>query len=443
MRANTARPNPVKRLLVTAMAVLLICGIGVFAFNRIAHAVADAKQQATALQTRSVSFLAVGDNLPDNGIGAWADAQAGAPGDGVYDFSGLYAPIKDYVQNADLAYCKEETHCGGDEIGPKGYPSFNTPDATADALIDTGFDLIGSATNHCYDWGYFDANDHSCQLWAGKDVVFTGTYNSQKAYESIATKTVNDITFSLLDYTYGVNGYTQSQLPPHTVKFIDKDLIASDVAKAREISDVVIVVMHWGTENQTEPDALQLEYAQFCADLGVDIVVGSHPHVIGPLAWLDGKDGKKTLCAYSLGNFISNHEAPGFDNELEGMLTCTFMRSARNAQSEGDKASDARTDKKDSAAEEGVVTSTCVKDGIEYTISIADVTWIPLVNHTTASDHAVYALKDYTEELADAHSCFGGDGKAAIAWLRERSHEVVNSLGSEFTIDDTPGKTAA
>ena len=82
------------------------------------------------------------------------------------------------------------------------------------------------------------------------------------------------------------------------------------------------------------PDSDQLAYAQLLSDLGVDVVLGSHPHVIGPLAWVEGASGNRTLVAYSLGNFLSNHDAPAPLNELEGMLSCTFVKDANGVRVE-------------------------------------------------------------------------------------------------------------
>ena len=100
----------------------------------------------------TVHFVAVGDNLPEIKIAEYADAQAGEVGDGDYDYRPVYAQVKPIIEAADLAYVNQETHLGGDDIGPKGYPSFNTTDQMADAIVDTGFDLVASASNHSYDW---------------------------------------------------------------------------------------------------------------------------------------------------------------------------------------------------------------------------------------------------------------------------------------------------
>ena len=349
---------------------------------------------AATLQDARVSFVAVGDNLPETSIGAYADARAGEAGDGLYDYRPIYAAVKPYIESADLAYIKQETHLGGDEIGPRGWPSFNTTDAMADAIVDAGFDLVASASNHAYDWGYFGAVEHSRSVWNQKPVAFTGTAVNEEEAQAIPVVERNGISFALLDYTYGVNGYAQGDLPSYAVNFIDEERIAADVARAHEMADVVLVAMHWGTENLTEADAEQQRLAQFLADLEVDVVLGSHPHVIGPLAWVQGASGHRTLVAYSLGNFISRHEAPALENELEGMLSCDFVR------------------------EDGVV-------------SIQNVVWTPLVNHTEEGAFSVYALKDYTPELAARHT-FLSQLDDPIGQLGALTRQVI---GEEFPID--------
>ena len=392
-RARQKKTQLLPVVIVLAALFVVGCALGIRA------ALAPAPEAPPALEgpTR-VSFVAVGDNLPEIEMAAYADAQAGETDDGDYDYTPIYAPIRDYVQAADLAYVKQETHLGGDDIGPKGYPSFNTTDRMADAIVDTGFDIVGSASNHSYDWGYFGANDHSREVWNAQPVAFAGTASSAEEAEKIATVERNGITFALLDYTYGVNGYDQEDLPDYAVSYMDKDRIEADVARAKELADVVLVAMHWGTENLMEADDTQRDYAQFLADLGVDVVLGSHPHVIGPMTWLTGEGGNQTLVAYSLGNFTSSHEAPHIQNELEGMLSCDFVKE---------------------------------EDG---EVRIENVTWVPLVMHTDGTSFAVYALKDYTAELAAAHPTLSAE-EDPIGWLRQTSDDVVNSLGDDFPID--------
>lgn len=366
--------------------VAVIVGIGAPAIGKLFSGQDEGAPQAV------VSFVAVGDNLPDDYIGWYADWLAGDMDDGLYDYSPMFEPIVPYVQGADLAYINQETHLGGDDIGPQGYPSFNTTDAMATTVVNSGFDFVASASNHSYDWGQ-GALTHSVNLWEKMPVAFTGTALTEEQYNRIVTQERNGITFALLNYTYGVNAFTQDTLPPYAVNFIDDERIKSDVQRAHEVADVVLVSMHWGTELFTEADDEQLRLAQLLADLDVDVVLGSHPHVIGPMAWVENSSNPehRTLVAYSLGNFLADHEAPLADNVLEGMLTCDFVRYE----------------------EDGPVT-------------VENVRWIPLVCHSSENrdEFVVYAVDDYPAEMAKKCRALS-EIDDPITWLYEQTRAIV------------------
>lgn len=374
------------------LAVIALIAFAAGSCSRAEDGAADASEQAGPAVC--VTFVAVGDNLPNGNIGRYADSLAGEEGDGTYDYAPIFQPVKGYVESADLAYIDQEVHLGGDEIGPRGWPSFNTTDSMADAVVSTGFDFVASATNHSYDWGSYGALENSLAVWEQQPVAFTGTAVTAEQYNRIAMQEREGITFALLNYTYGVNGFSQEDLPEYAVNFIDEERIAADVARAREEgADVVLVAMHWGTENLVEADGEQLRLAQFLADLDVDVVLGSHPHVIGPMAWVENSSGSghRTLVAYSLGNFLADHEAPTSDNVLEGMLTCDFVRQEADSP-----------------------------------VTVENVRWVPLVCHSSEDqwDFAVYAVDDYPEELAKECRAIG-ELDDPVAWLQERSREVV------------------
>jgi len=384
-------------VLLAGLALIAIAAIVAFATGG-GEPAPEPEPEPTELR---ISFVAVGDNLPDDYIGYYADAQAGGQGDGTYDYRPIYQHIKPYIEQADLAYIDQETHVGGNSIGPEGYPSFNTTDEMADAVVDTGFDLVASATNHSYDWGMYGALENSLAVWESKPVAFTGTAVTDEQYYRIAKVEREGVTFALLNYTYGVNWPDDLPLPEHAINFINEERIASDVARAREEgADVVLVAMHWGTENLMEADDQQLHLAQFLADLDVDVVLGSHPHVIGPMAWVANSNGEghRTLVAYSLGNFLSDHEVPYPENELEGMLNCDFVKNLETGA-----------------------------------ISIDNVKWTPLVNHLEEGrwNFAIYALKDYTPELVAEHPFLSGMDDP-LTWLKETSARVV---GPDFEQD--------
>ena len=378
----------------------------------------EAAAEASApLPGTRVSFVAVGDNVPNDVIAAYADACAGGEGDGTYDYKPLFAQVKPLVEAADLSYIDQEVHIGGDEIGPSGYPSFNTTDEMADAVVDCGFDLVASASNHAYDWGTFGAVEHSRAIWNEQPVAFTGTATNEEEAAEIPVVERNGIKFALINYTYGVNGFSQDEIPSYAVNFIDEDRIHADVARAREQADVVVAAMHWGTENETEPDAQERQWAQLLADEGVDIVLGSHPHVTQPLTWLDGTNGNRTLVAYSLGNFIIQHADPTPYNDLEGMLACDFVKYG-----EGERAPE-------NAGEHDAASGWTNAAGV----TIENVRWIPLVYHGVEGELAVWPLADYTEAQAKANPAYASISDP-MAWLRENAASIVNAEGNDFQI---------
>ena len=358
---------------------------------------AGAEGQTAAGETAPVdgrvTLLAVGDNTPNDNVGAYADALAGAVGDDKYDYRPIFQPVAPLVQAADLAYMNEETTVGGNEIGPQGYPNFNTTDEMADAVVETGFDLVATANNHSYDYGSEGALEHSVALWNSLPVDMVGTATTDEQYNRIVTRECNGITFALLNYTYGLNGY-EAIIPDGLVHLIDEDAIAADVARAHEAADVVLVAMHWGNEHETEESDEQRELAQLLADLDVDLVIGAHPHVIQPMEWVENANGSghRTLVTYSLGNFLIDHADPLPENVLEGMLTCDFVR--------------------DDAG----------KVGIE------NIMWTPLVLHVNddQTEYAVYPADDYTAELAAANRGLAGVDDP-LEWVRSRTREIVGA----------------
>ena len=340
-----------------------------------------------------VTFLAVGDNTPNDNIGSYADYLEGEVGDGSYNYAPIFQPVAERIRAADLAYVNEETCVGGNEIGPQGYPNFNTTDEMAHAIVDAGFDLVATANNHSYDFGRSGGLEHSVELWESLPVDFVGTATSPEQYERIVTRSCNGITFALLNYTYGLNGY-EAVIPDGLVHLIDEDAIVADVARAREVSDVVLVAMHWGEEHQVEENEEQRQLAQLLADNNVDMVIGAHPHVIQAMEWVENSDGSghRTLVTYSLGNFLIDHADPLPENVLEGMVTCDFVR------------------------------------GDEGEISIENIAWTPLVLHVNSeqTEFAVYAADDYSAELAAENRGLARIDKP-MNWLYERTKEIVGA----------------
>ncbi|WP_373710400.1 CapA family protein [Jeotgalibaca porci] len=267
-------------------------------------------------EEKRISFIGVGDNLIHENV-IWA---AETP-DGSYDFSNMYENIAADVENADLAFLNQETIFAGPDYPYSGYPSFNTPEQLGTNMVDLGFDLINGATNHTLDFGVAGAT-YALDFWKQyEDVRYTGVFESEEASLEIPTIERDGVTFSFLAYTYGTNG-----IEPDTnwrVNYFDEEKIRTDVAKAKEVSDVVIVSAHWGDENTYVVNEYQKYYGQLFADLEVDVVIGTHPHVIQPVEWLTGTNGNEMLVVWSLGNLLAH--ALDDINTLGGMISFDFV----------------------------------------------------------------------------------------------------------------------
>ena len=290
----------------------------------------DNQQVEEKEETTSMSLIMVGDNLVHSSI--YKDANRNANYNG-YDFKPMITYIKEKVQNYDLAYYNQETILGGTEIGLSDYPTFNSPYETADAMIDAGFNLVSTATNHTLDRGA-QAVINSREYWdKQEDVLAVGSYTSFEEQDEIQIREKNGITYTMLNYTYGTNGIPVPEGQEYLVNVWPTDLyindperdteyqaykekVKEDIAKVRDKVDVLIVAMHCGIEYTTEPSAYQKDEAEFLASQGVDIVIGTHPHVLEPVEWIDD-----TIVFYSLGNFISAQYQDENYNKTVGLMS--------------------------------------------------------------------------------------------------------------------------
>ncbi len=251
----------------------------------------------------SLSLIMGGDALIHSSV--YGDANR----NGKYDFTGMLKNIKPIVQKYDLAYYNQETILGGSEIGLSSYPTFNSPYEVGDAFIDAGFNVVSLANNHTLDKGS-KAIVNSRKYWNGKDVMVNGSATSQEERDAIDIRTKNGITYALLSYTTSTNGISRKN--DYYVNWYDEKSVKNDIEKIRDKVDLLMVAMHWGTEYNTSVTAKQKEMAKYLASLGVDIVIGSHPHVIEPVEYIG-----KTFVIYSLGNFLSGQRT---DEQLSGLL---------------------------------------------------------------------------------------------------------------------------
>lgn len=256
-------------------------------------------------------LVAIGDILLHQAV--YNDA---ATPEGTFDFSSMFLKVKPFLESADIAIANQETMIGGTELGLSGYPLFNSPYEIGDALREVGIDVVTIANNHTLDKGE-KGIINATNYWDSLGMSYTGAFKSEEDRGIIRTVIKNGINFSFLSYSYGTNGLPVPMDKPYLINLIDLPLIKQDVENAKKISDVVVVSMHWGNEYETLPNQTQINLANELSNMGVDIIIGHHPHVLQPIDWIERTDGSRTFVMYSLGNFLSAQE--GLERLLGGI----------------------------------------------------------------------------------------------------------------------------
>lgn len=229
---------------------------------------------------------------------------------GEYDFSQCFEALAPAVSSADFAVANLETPVGCPPYA--GYPCFSAPASYSQALKDAGFDMCLTANNHTLDRGAKGLRATIATL-DSQQMLHLGTYSNDSARRAAIpfVHDVNGIRIAFLNYTYGTNGI--SPRDGVVVDYIDRDIIAADVeASRRADADLIVVCIHWGDEYRLLPNTAQRHTADFLEALGVDIIIGGHPHVIEPMELRPNRyyPEKQVFLVYSLGNFISNMKTP-------------------------------------------------------------------------------------------------------------------------------------
>lgn len=261
-----------------------------------------------------VSMSVIGDIMCHNS--QYNDAYK----NGEYDFSYVFDDIKEHIEIADLAIGNLETTFAGKDRGYASYPTFNTPEILAQDLKELGIDVVSTANNHSLDTGY-KGIESTIDYLDEAGILHTGTYKSVEDQENIVIKEVNGLKFAFLAYTYGTNGIPVPSGREYCINLIDKELIKRHLDLAKNLKpDVICVNMHWGIEYQNSPNAEQEELANFLFENGVDIILGSHPHVLQKMEskeiLLSNGELKNGFVIYSLGNFMSGQTKANTRNSI-------------------------------------------------------------------------------------------------------------------------------
>lgn len=250
------------------------------------------------IKTYNASLIATGDGLIHSTVYNAAYNRTTA----TYDFSKMLTYTKEKLKDYDIKYYNQET-IFDDEKAYGGFPMFNTPSKFGTDMIEAGFNLVSISSNHSMDRGAESAK-RSADWWKSQENVLTnGMASSEEMRTNYQIKEANNITYTMLSYTYGTNGLGGAELSkePYLVNVYNEELVKNDIAAVRDKVDVLIVSMHWGNEYQQIASETQKAQAKFLADNGVDIILGTHSHCIQPWEWIDD-----TVVFYSFGNFISN-----------------------------------------------------------------------------------------------------------------------------------------
>jgi poly-gamma-glutamate capsule biosynthesis protein CapA/YwtB (metallophosphatase superfamily) len=268
----------------------------------------SAKSQNRQIPAQKISFLFIGDIMGhDEQIWSAENRETHS-----FNYDDVFKYIKPVISEADIAIANFEVTLDGTPY--MGYPQFSSPAALASACKNAGVDYMVSANNHAADRGKSGIISTIARL-DSIGIPHTGTFLNQAERDSLYPLMIkkSGVSIALLNYTYGTNGI---KVPgPVIVNILDKDLITNDIKKAKDKNpDIIILFLHWGTEYDTIPSKSQVDLAEYFFSIGVDLVIGSHPHVLQKMVWFKNNTGVKDgIVVYSLGNFVSNQRKPKTD----------------------------------------------------------------------------------------------------------------------------------
>lgn len=357
-------------------------------------------------QPTSATLVAVGDNLMHRSCTLSAQ-QA----DGSYDFTNHFANMASIFQAADLAVISQDTVLGGIELGATSTETgiFNTAVELADGMANAGINVVLAANNHIMDEGSAGLNTMMSYFSTNyPKITLLGVNSSREAKDVPVYVEVNNIKIAMINFSYGSNQTADLDASPYLLNEYDEDWLSDILKQARDEADFIIAFPFWGEQNSMDYTEEQERQAQFLADNGVDLIIGSYPHVVEPVKWVTAENGDRTLVYYSLGNFQS------IQNILENMLGGQANVTIKKDES-GTYISDYSLD--------FVVTHYEQRESSEYYDIVT-----------------TYPLSDYTSDLAARHGMsVSGNDDFNLASLQGLSSQILSKCDmDEIT---TPNST--
>lgn len=266
---------------------------------------------------KNVTISAIGDIMAhDDQLKAQFDKNTNT-----YSFDNNFKYVKPYISKSDLAIGNLETTLAGPKAKYSSFPKFNSPDELADSIKNSGIDIVSTINNHTYDRGS-DGVYRTLDVLSSKDIEHVGTQKNDED-ENFLIKDIDGVKLGVTAFSYGqvygsttalnglpVNYNDLNNLNIFNSSYVDiafneiKDTL--DVMNNKE-TDLQAVILHWGDEYTRQPNKFQKELAKKLCDYGVDIIIGSHPHMVQPIEMINSDENdNETLVIYSLGNFLSN-----------------------------------------------------------------------------------------------------------------------------------------
>lgn len=341
----------------------------------------------------SAKLVAVGDNLMHRSC-----TLSAKNADGTYDFTKHFANMADIFKAADLAVISQDTVLGGIELGATSTETgiFNTAVELADGMADAGINVVLAANNHIMDEGSAGLNT-MMSYFSTKypNITLLGVNNSREAKDEPVYVETNNIKIAMINYSYGSNQTADLDASPYLLNQYDEDWLSDILKQAREEADFIIAFPFWGEQNSMDYTQEQERQAQFLADNGVDLIIGSYPHIVEPVKWITAENGDRTLVYYSLGNFQSIQNT--VENMLGGQANVTISK-----EEDGTHISDYSLD--------FVVTHYEQRESSEYYDIVT-----------------TYPLADYTSDLAARHGMsVSGNEEFNLASLQGLSSQILS-----------------
>lgn len=344
-----------------------------------------------------ISIIMVGDMLMHTPV-----EESSLQEDGTYSYEAIFANTVSEIQAADLAIVNQEVIIAGESMGVSGYPAFNAPFELGHDLIEAGFDVICHGTNHALDQGKKGLKN-CLSFWEENypEVPVLGIHGSQEDQDEIYVYEQDGVKIAVLNFTYGTNGIALPSDMPYAVDMLEEEKVVAALAKAEELADFTVVCPHWGNEYELGVVSSQEKWTDIFFENGVDLVIGTHPHVIEPIEMIvDETTGQSMLVYYSIGNFVNwtSSSGEGIANRMVGGMAQVSIGM-------------------DEAGEAFIM---------DYGVE-------PVVCHLTEGTNGVttYFLEDYTTVMASENEIINQDANFSYEYCVELCDKVWGDLWRE------------